>query len=400
MAIISLIFLQYRWMVKARQLIEEQFNQKVSLAVCSAVQQFSGAEECKAMTTSCAINNRSQCTNELENLSNSDVFTEALQEALAFYDIDLPYEIIIIDQLSDSPPLLPAGCCPLQPIINQDNYYLSLAFPTKEQYFYNKLGFTLITSIIILLLIAFLFLFINYRLTLQKRIMKANKDFFNAMAHEFRTPLTNISLASQLIPKKFPEAKNNKYLQIIRKESSQLMQQVRQVLDYAKLEQGKFPLQKSVIDLKSIIQAVIDQFQLQIQLKNAVIKWKEPHFPCLVHGDPFHLKNVLKNLMDNALKHHPGSPTIEILLTPKGETIEIQFKDDGLGIPPENHHLIFDKFFSQSTKTKPDFQGFGIGLAYVKKIIELHGGCVRMDPNVVKGTSFLLSLPLNSAQAL
>ena len=392
-ALVGLILLQYNWMRKSRELIEEQFDQKVNLALCDAVQKASQEPNCKAVATTCAITNTTNCSSQLEDLWQTTSFKNALQNSLDFYSINLPYEIQIINKEDYFFSMLPAGCCPLKPIVNNNDHYLSIVFPTKEQYFFRQLGLMLISSIVILVVITALFLIINYRLVVQKRIMKANKTFFNSMAHEFRTPLTNINLATTLIPKKWPEAHDNKYLNIIQKESDQLMNQVNQLLDFAKMEQGQFPLQKKPIHIQQLINQVIETFEPQIQAKGATINVKVPSSPTYIKGDELHIKNAFRNLLDNALKHHPDQPNIEILVNQQGDGINIEFKDDGNGIPPQDQAFIFDQFYRSNPNDSKSYKGFGIGLAYVKQIITLHSGSIEVFTKPDKGTKFTLFFP-------
>lgn len=390
LSILALFVLQYNWMAKSRKLIEEQFNERVNLALCNTVQKMSKNEECSTIVASCSLLSPDNCSNRLQELLQTESFNLSLQESLEFYQVNIPYEVRILSPDPLQKWLLPPGCCNLKPLVNNADHYLGLVFPGRRQYIFKKMGMMLFSSFLILLLTCLLLVLINLALIRQKRITEANKDFFNHMAHEFRTPLANISLASNLLVKKRTELNDDKFLKIMNKESEHLMKHVNQILDFAKMEKGEFAFHTEKLDLHTLLKELMDDFELLIMARQAKVNLNIPSEPLWIEGNAFHLKNVFKNLMDNALKHHPGNPVIDILVEKRPAGIHLSFADDGLGICEADKSNIFRKFYQSAHKTA---KGFGLGLAYVKKIIEMHRGSIALAPIVEKGARFELFFP-------
>ena len=378
--------------------MEETFNQRVCMALCSTVEAESDAHSW-GISPTCQV-----VANDLQDLPGATLFgivedpsfNQNLQQALAFYQIDLPYQIDI----------MPASATAMAGVSNVDTYQCSsqtsatigdtavnLSFPEKEAYFFEKLRMMLLASILILLFISSLFIVTNWQLWKQKRQAEINVDFFNNMAHEFRTPLTNISLATSRIAKKEPRLHDNRFLNIIQKESKKLMQQVEGVLYLASLEDKEYHLQKEFLNLKSLLQNVVTDMDLQLRDADAKIDFStiDNHFDIL--ANPLHLENIFKNLIDNSLKYRQSKPVITITAEELKEGIAIRFSDNGIGISKANQALIFEKFHRVGTGNQHDHKGFGLGLAYVKMIIEKHRGTVKVVSEINKGSRFELFLP-------
>ncbi len=390
LAIIALIILQAKWMYKSRQLIEEQFNQKVRLALCRAMDMTGVEKDCSDLQATCTASATTNCVSKIDADLLTPELDDAIRNSLIFYDINLDYEIQIFDEVSWENKVLPPNGCSLASFTDGNQQYLTLTFPRKEAYFFERIGIMLTASILIILFITTVFVLTIYAFVKQKRITEINKDFFNNMAHEFRTPLTNISLATKLLTRKQEELRNDKYIALIGKESKQLMHQVNGVLDFAKMEKGGYTLKKEAIDLGALIEEVIRAFELRINECQAKVTIHAASGPTIVTGDRLHLSNIFKNLLDNALKNCEKAPQITIGLQQKKSGVALCFKDNGIGIKPTDQPYIFDRFFRSSNHFG---KGFGIGLAYVKKIIELHRGSIKVLSEVGAGTQFNLFLP-------
>ena len=390
-ALIGLVMLQVQWMKKAHDLIVEDFDQKVSMALCMAVESLEEHKTANKLKASCAISSVPTCSSNIQAAFETNAFRAALTEALQFYQIDLDFKINILNQEPAIPNVLPPNCCPLSPIVQNNDHYIALEFPDKEKYFFDRLGFMLTATILIIGFIALLFGLSIYWLAKQKKITQLNKEFFNHMAHEFRTPITNISLASTLLGSnaKNPE-KAPTYLNIITKQSKHLLHQVNSILDFAKLEQGQYNAKMEWVNLTQLIQEVMEDFDLQIQSRQATISFTPPKQPIRLYGNQLHLTNLFRNLIDNALKHNEQGPNIEVDLNPIQNGIEICFKDNGKGMAPTQCKQIFKTFYRVKSESN---KGFGIGLAYVKKIMDIHKGSIQVNSALGKGTHFKLFFP-------
>lgn len=220
-------------------------------------------------------------------------------------------------------------------------------------------------------------------------------DFFNHMTHEFRTPLTNIKLASKLLAKNKLQDKGQQYVTIIQQESHQLMEQVDRVLQLARLEEGDYQLRTELIHLPTLLQNVLQEMSLQLSAHSAEVSLNiDPDIPSL-NGDPFHLSNALRNLIDNALKYSAPGAQIKIDIQEKDNGFSVRVQDNGQGIPRAQQERIFDKFQQGKPGPSQAQKGFGLGLAYVKKIVDLHRGQIKIESVLGQGTCFDLFFPVS-----
>ena len=317
-----------------------------------------------------------------------------MSEALVFYNINLDYEISFTAQcLRNKGEASVYQCCVNPYQQSGKEQLLNLIFPNKSIYILGKMKLMLLSSLLILVFITSVFIWANWTLWKQKQMNQINVDFFNNMAHEFRTPLTNIALAAKLMLKKQPNLQQNNYLTIVQQENQKLMSQVERVLYLAKLENGDYHLQKEKVLVKPLLKEVIQSMELQIKEKGAVIYTKGIEADLVVEADRLHLGNVFRNLLDNALKYSKKQPEIQVaaFLTKNG--IKIYFQDNGIGICHQNQQLVFEKFQRAGKGNIHNQKGFGLGLAYVKMIVELHKGFVRVISDLQKGSRFEVFLP-------
>lgn len=393
-ALIALIVLQGKWLLHSKNLIEEQFNQKVSMALCMSITELSdGPKSCIASPEPTFMD-----ALDIDKLMKSDegieitAVTQSLDRALAFYDITTTYDLEIIDEQNTCVDEASPGCCSLGTVAGFNNKFLNITFPNRTAYVLERMGFMIGASIVILLFISSVFWLAATYLIEQKRIGERNKDFFNNMAHEFKTPLTNIILATNLIAKKDTTLKENVFLNITKKEANKLKNQVERVLYLAKMEKKEYTLHKVQLNLNQLIQEVIGDMAIQVQEKQASI---EVLFnkDLIIMGDKFHLSNAFRNIIDNALKYSSENPKLIISFKEQGNGILLLFQDNGIGISKSNQQIVFNKFERVSTQDIHNEKGFGLGLAYVKKVIELHQGFIQIFSELNKGSRFDLFLP-------
>jgi len=283
--------------------------------------------------------------------------------------------------------------------ILEESNYLYLYFPGQKALVRGSLGFLALSSMILTLLMIILFTFALYVIFKQKKLSDVKNDFVNNMTHELKTPISTISLASQMLnDTSIPDEKKNTahISQIIQTESKRLGYQVERVLQMAVLDQGHLILKKSPVDMLEIVTTVLQNFRIQIESQQGKLELIDHSRDTLVFGDRVHLMNVITNLLDNALKYSKGIPEITIELKNTGRRFQCSIKDNGIGISKENQKKVFDKFFRVSTGNLHDVKGFGLGLSYVKLIIDQHGGEIALSSELNKGAKFTILLPLNT----
>ncbi len=285
----------------------------------------------------------------------------------------------------------------LEEVVNANGLELKLIFPEKKRFLVEEMGSLFIVSILLILVVFIMFIQTIRLLLKEKKISEHTTDFLNNMTHEFKTPLTNIGLASKMILKDSATTGTEKikhYSEIILSENEKLKQQVDQVLNMSALERGEIPLSLSPLDFHSIITDALKCMNVQIENKQGHLQVNLLAKKYQVSGDNVHLTNAISNLIDNAIKYTIEKPIIKIETANSNDAIILIIADNGIGIAKDDQKKVFQKFFRVSTGNVHNVKGFGLGLAYVKKIIELHHGSIALHSELNHGTTFTITLPI------
>jgi two-component system phosphate regulon sensor histidine kinase PhoR len=234
--------------------------------------------------------------------------------------------------------------------------------------------------------------FMTFREALkQKKISEIRNDFINNMTHEFKTPIATISLAADTVMNEavIHDAESvRKYSEIIKRENRRMNDQVEKVLELALTEKKELSVVNEPVDINELLARLIQVMSLQVEARNGKIEFSGTIDPLLITGDAFHLERVFLNLIDNAIKYAKEEPKIEVNLFEKNGFVCIEISDNGIGIPKEEQKRIFDRFYRVSTGDLHNVKGFGLGLSYVKTIIELHDGTIDVESKPGKGSIF------------
>ena len=279
-------------------------------------------------------------------------------------------------------------------------------------YFPNKTGLVwaqslplLLLTILFLGLNMFAFVYAVNTVFKQKKLSEMKNDFINNMTHEFKTPIATISLAADSISSKkiiSDESKVSRFIGIIKEENKRMLAQVERVLQMAQIDKETDNLNKSEIDIHDLILEADRNFQLVVSKRDGVLTNSLNASESVIHADRTHISNVIHNLMDNANKYSPEKPVIHIETKNIQDGIQISVKDHGLGMSKESLRYIFDRFFRVHTGNVHNVKGFGLGLSYVKAIIDAHNGTINVSSELGQGTTFTVFLPrteLNSKKS-
>lgn len=282
--------------------------------------------------------------------------------------------------------------------IIRDPGILYVNFPDKDKLIFSNLSVTMASSAGLLLVLISIFSYTLYAILRQKKISEMKTDFINNMTHEFKTPVSTIMIASEAL--KDPEIQEdktrvNRLAGIIYDENVRLGNHIERVLSIARLEKKELHLDHEVIDMHTLITAVADNMNLQLQKKGAVLSLQLDAEQDLVTGDEFHLSNVIYNLIDNANKYSVDPPKIILRSRNTHKYFVLEVEDEGIGMTKEQSKRIFDQFYRVPTGNLHDVKGFGLGLNYVHDIITQMGGDIKVRSEKDKGTIFEILIPLN-----
>ena len=297
--------------------------------------------------------------------------------------------------------------------------YVYVYFPTQQQFILGQLGFTFGASVVLILVILACFYIAISTIVRQKKLADIKNDFINNMTHEFKTPISTISLAVEMAQEQLrpayvaeneygtsselatkPDQRLTRYMGIIRDETRRLGSHVEKVLQMALLDRGEIKLNFSPVNVHDVVEKVLNNLGLQIEQRGGEL---DLHFDAdqeVVEADELHLTNIVYNLLDNALKYSPESPHITLSTRSLPEGVSITVTDQGIGMTKDQLSRIFEKFYRVPTGNRHDVKGFGLGLSYVKKMIDEHHGQIHVESHPGKGSSFEVILPYKTSERM
>lgn len=282
-------------------------------------------------------------------------------------------------------------------ILGKQNF-LMVHFPNKSGYILRQIWLPVLSSLFFIGIVIFCFVYAIKVIIRQKNLSDIKNDFINNMTHEFKTPIATVSLAVEALQD--PDLMNQetfrkRYISVIKDENKRLGAQVEKVLQAATLDKKEFKLKLEEINLEEILEGARRQFELQVENKGGEITFEsELDYP-LLRADAFHLSHIFNNLLDNANKYSREKPIIRIKAWEEGDYALVSIQDNGIGMSKDAQRKIFDKFYRVPTGNLHDVKGFGLGLSYVKTMLEAHRGEISVNSEVGKGSIFTIKLPKN-----
>lgn len=281
------------------------------------------------------------------------------------------------------------------PTWKDDGYYFGVQFSRIEANLISQMGIWIYSSAVMIVVI-FFFVYTLLVILKQKRLSEIQKDFINNMTHEFKTPLSTIAISSEVLrdPKiiNTPDRLLN-YATIIENETNRLRQHVERVLQMARLEKSDVALKNERLDVHELIRDAVQNSSVLLQEKRGTVDLHLNATQRLINADKLHFTNVLFNLIDNAIKYNRESPKLTIATGNVNGVVFIEVKDNGIGISEENQRKIFHQFYRVPTGNLHDVKGFGLGLNYVKRMVEALRGKISVESNLNEGSTFKIILP-------
>lgn len=398
-SLIILLVIQVNWILHTAKIKEDLFNEKANMVLSKTTEAIRSDEQACKEIGACAVENDEGVAAKLgkNEIHKIDSLFKYYMKFYNFY-IDYTFEVVKPKVKSNNETGFSNHIFnkPLQNLAGNNGIELKLIFPEKRQFIMAEMGTLFITSVILILVVFVLFWRTILSLLKEKKIWEHTTDFLNNMTHEFKTPLTNIALASKMLMKDSTNKQPDKikhYSEIILEENEKLNLQIEQVLSMTALERGEIPIQKMKLDFHQLINDTLKCIGIQIENQQGNIKLNLLAETFVILGDKTHLTNALCNLIDNAIKYAKEKPDITIYTYNKGKFLVMEVSDNGIGIEKKYQKKVFDKFFRIPTGDIHNVKGFGLGLAYVKKIVEIHQGIIEIKSEPNKGTIFTISLP-------
>ena len=394
-ALFIVLIIQINWIFETAEMKEQLFNEKANMILAKTAEAISAdSVACRKLEISIDRNER----HKIDSIFN---------HYMKLYNIHIDYFFEVkqgtpITKLesgfANNTDPYKTGC--YQACVTdgstKNGMELKLVFPQAEEYIMAEMGTPFFTSVFLIIVVLVMSWRTILSLSKEKKISEHTTDFLNNMTHEFKTPLTNIALAGKMIIKESniqQEEKVKHYTGIILEENEKLRLQVEQVLSMTALERGEIPLQKAELDFHYLISDSLKCISVQIENKHGNVKVDLNAERFIIMGDKTHLTNALCNLVDNAIKYSYEKPEIHIQTSNINDKLVIAISDNGIGIEDKYHKKVFDKFFRVPTGDVHDVKGFGLGLAYIKTIVEMHEGTIELQSEKGKGTVFIIRIP-------
>lgn len=282
-----------------------------------------------------------------------------------------------------------------------DRNELVVYFPNEQKHVLSSITGMLGLSVGLILVIVGVFFSTVKMLLRQKKITRVKNDLINNITHEFKTPISTISLACEALNEPTLSTEKTsvmRYTKIIKEENDRLKIMVETLLNTAAMEKSEFSLTKEETDLHDLIRSGAMMYDEALKQKEGKIVFELNASPSIVYCDDFHVTNIIANLIDNAIKYNERKPEITISTRNVNKSIRVVIKDNGIGIPKEFQGKIFDTFYRVASGNVQNVRGFGIGLSYAKKIVEAHGGNISVTSDDGNGSEFIITIPIENKQ--
>lgn len=316
------------------------------------------------------------------------VITDAKNKPIKFKNAPSNYVTKIDTSIAHTTLLFPTNTL-------DDDLYLHIFFPKQGSVLFRQMGGSLAInfSLMILIIVALVFMFRT--ILTQKKLYELKNDFISNMTHEFKTPISTISLACEAMSDADMvqvSEETQPYVRMISDENKRLSLLVERILQSATLDKGELKMRQENIDLVEITRNVIDHAIFRIRNSGGTITTELGNSPAMIHADRMHTTNVVTNLIDNAIKYSEKAPDIHVTLEMRDGIYYLTVRDNGIGIKKEHLNKIFDKLYRIPTGNIHNVKGFGLGLSYVKAISELHGWNVNVKSKFGSGSEFTLEI--------
>ena len=410
LSVLGIIFIQMSWIHNSVELRKQQREQDILHAITQIKQSLYDAYLFNTGRIG-FINEDSKnfyLTGFTVEIISPEEVTSKIDTALKRYNIREPFEYSItnifqtdIVKSKGFNPEMKENAIEVQLTLNDPGaqYYEVLHLYIKEEnnFIIRKIGWYIAGSILFTIIIISAFYLTVRTMFRQKKLSEIKSDFINNMTHELKTPLATISLAIDALTNEKVIHDTDKiryYSRMIKDENKRMNKQVEKILQSARIEKQDIKLNLQILNAHEIISKVADNVHLQILDKNGKLYLKPEAENFKIEADEVHFSNVVFNLLDNAIKYSKNDLVIEMTTANDKDMFVLHVKDNGIGMNKETQARVFEKFYRAHTGNIHNVKGFGLGLSYVKAIVEAHGGKVKVDSMLGKGSTFSVYFPI------
>ena len=423
LSLLGLIFFQFLWIKSARDAKDKQVEENIVRAMYIA-----GEELSQDNNSIVPFGKKSDLLfpgdklqyfkpSVMQRFSKEEI-TQIIRNAFNQFNLkNYPFEFAIIENsisgkqlLSDnfynlyadssnnkvhSIPLSPPSGSSYENLVNEELF--NVIVPNQKTIIWREMFWFIIGAILFTLIITTAFFITIRTLLKQKKLSEIKSDFINNMTHEFKTPLATISLAVDALKNdkvKGNEEKTNYFTNIIKEENKRMNKQVETILQAALLDKQEVQLNLKKLPAHDLITAALNNITLQVEEKQGTLDVKFNAEKDMILADEVHFTNLINNLLDNAVKYSKENLAIKLTTENSGSNLKIKIEDNGIGMNKETVNRIFEKFYRAHTGNVHNVKGFGLGLSYVKTMVEAHHGTIKADSVLGKGSTFIINIPL------
>lgn len=409
-ALSAVVVTQFYWVQRAYRIQDRTFNATVVSSMTAVVDRILEMNNDSALVEPVEQVSSSFFVANINDTLHPYLLEALLREEFERNDLRKPFEYGIYDCFNDSIVFgstvnfaVPDATVAPEPVgiqkrFDRDGHYFGIAFPSKTTMILGQLGFWGLSTLLTLVVV----IFFSYTIAIllrQKRLSEVKTDFINNMTHELKTPISTIRLSSEILQS--AEIGNQpdrlrQYARIIHQENERLQLQVDKVLQIATLSPEKMKLKEEAVDFHTLIQAVAESAQVRLDPVGGMLEIELEALRATVVGDLVHLSNILNNLLDNAIKYTERTPLIRISTRQSRDSkLQIAVQDNGIGIDRKHQKMVFEQFFRVPTGNRHDVKGFGLGLYYVKTVVDAHNGTIDLSSEPGQGSTFTITLPVS-----
>lgn len=393
--LVGLLVNQVFYALNAAKDQEKALNEKVEIALGVIVDKVSANQQvCKSVDKCLNKDKMQMCCKHLDGEKEWQTIDSIIKGELTRFKIDLNYNFDFVKQQPENKNTYALN---MDQVFSEAGVVMYLEFPDRSKYLLKQMGPVFISSILLILFITIAFILMYRYYQREKQMVVRTRDFINNMTHEFKTPLANISFASSMINREndnLNSDKINRFTEIIQSENQRLLDNCEDLLVIGMAESDLSSSLNEVVDIDSVIKTVSSRYQ-ELNTRDVELKIELSADTSKVLGKVSMLDNVLSNLVDNAIKYSDAKPFILITSSADSKSVIVEVKDNGKGISPEAQKKIFEKFYRDGNQDQHDVKGFGLGLSYVKMVVEQMGGTVGVKSEIGKGSTFIIKLPLH-----